>query len=161
MAMSSPHGYSVQYDNDNGARVKEVRGTIVMPVLSDLTINVTQDRDLNVKSFENIIGGKLYSGYVKLNVKCNRPWIVSVVANNSTFYTSTSSGIQTVPVNVIKLKRTGTDKFINLSSLPQVILQNENNLIQNNYSLDLKVQPEFGYSGGRYNFDMTFTLTPQ
>lgn len=136
-----------------------VNGSIDVPALLSLNIVSNNQQQLVFSSIDDYSYGKVLSNIANLNVKSSCPWVISIMTNES--YAHSSSSNEDVPVSIFSLKESNSNNFVVLDNSPQTILVNSNNNIENNYSIDLRVKPEFGSRAGDYSTNVIFTLSKQ
>lgn len=139
--------------------MQSLQGKIIVPDLMNMHVMSTHNQAIRIKNMQEVAYGKYIRNYMKIKVKSNRPWIISVMSNNK-YLTSTSGASELVPVDIFSLQPEGIDQEVILTNTPQVLIQSNNNALENNYFINLKVGPTFNYNGGRYYVDFIFTLTP-
>lgn len=135
-----------------------VAGTVFVPALQSINVQTLFSEPIYFNSLNDYNNGKIIPNYCVLYVASNVPWLVSVVSNAGQF---SSDNNAVMPVSIIKMKASNAKDFVDINMIPQTLLLNENNLIKNQYSIDLKVDPSWNYPGGNYTASVTFTLTQQ
>jgi len=140
------------------ASSSSVAGTIEMPSLVDMSISSAVTDKISINNFEDFAYGKTYPSYFKVHVRSNRPWNISVLANTN-HLSSTASGGQKIPTNIISLKAETNNEFVSLSHLPKPFMHNVNDKIENTYNVDLKIESPLNYYGGNYDFNLVFIIT--
>ena len=135
-------------------------GYISVPSLMSLQVatNVNNVRFENPFDFKS---GKHYSGFLNLKVVSTQPWLISM-KTMSAFFTPLSQGASAnMPVDVMRLKRTGTDTWVPLSSTTRPLLYSDNKNISNNFLYDALFELGWNYRSGDYTTTILFTLSPQ
>ncbi len=139
---------------------QSLSGSITIPSLVNLNITPVGDVSLNIMNMGERALGKQFNNYLKVRVRSNRPWIISVM-NDSRYFTKpagANSGL--VPTNIISMMADGGSHYVNLDTSPQPLIQSNNNAIENNYFIHLKVGPTLDFHGGQYHTNFIFTITP-
>lgn len=136
-----------------------VNGYIDVPALLSLNIVANNNQQMVFSSIDDYSYGKVLSNIANVNVKSSCPWVISIMTSEN--YAHSSSSSEDVPVSIFSLKESNSNNFIVLDNSPQTILVNSNNNIENNYSIDLRVKPEFGSRAGDYSTNVIFTLSKQ
>lgn len=138
-----------------------VPGSISMPPMIEINI-----ADLNTQGFH--FGGvseysaaKFIPGCYNLSIAANAPWLVTVRTSSPYFEKLSPQGADDIPVSLIGIKKSTSGTFTQLSSLPQTLVQSENNNIHNNYLLDVSMAPPMNYEGGHYSVHILFYATLQ
>lgn len=134
-----------------------VPGYIEVPVLMDLNISTNNMPQLTFSSIDDYTYGKVVNAIANFNVKSSCPWLITISAPEEFAH----SGNNNVPVSIFSFKENLSDNFIPISTTPQTFLMSSNSNIENNYSVDLKVKPNFGSQSGLYSTNVIFTLTKQ
>lgn len=137
-------------------------GSVNMPTLMSIDCSTSPSHEnIVLNSFESYNNGVVVPYFVNINVKCNRPWVINMMADGKFMNKMSSDGSPNMPVGIYSLKSVSNNEYIALAPAPQTILRSENNLVDNSYSLDLRLKPEYGYQGGQYGVNIIFTLSPQ
>ena len=126
-----------------------------------LNVTIPMDQSIEFTSENDINYGKTYSGYYKLTVSSDDPWVVSIMAKTSLFTPSSSTASNNMPASIMSLKESSKPNFISLSETPQNLLMSDNSNINGNFSIDLYVNPSWNYKGGSYYEEILFTLSVQ
>ncbi len=145
---------------DRQAAITGVNGNISMPALMSLDIIPLANQSLSIQTFPEISDGKVYRAYVKLKVKSNSPWVITVRADNR-YLSSGKSIAGELPAGTFYLKQSGSSNYVLVSNSAQPLIYSNNDLIENEYYIDLKVGPSFDYRGGQYDFNLVFTILPR
>lgn len=130
-------------------------GSIVIPSLQSVNIDVLDDKPMSFSNIAEFRDGKLVPSYGSLTIKSNVPWILSAKLNPMSF----KNGI--VPPQLISIKLQGTNQFINLTENYTPILVSSNDLITNQYLIDLKVNPQLNVLQQLLMLDIQFKVSPQ
>lgn len=139
---------------------QSVSGSITIPSLVSLNITHVGDMSLNLRNIQEMELGKQFNNYLKVRVRSNRPWIISVMNDSRYFTKSTGANSSMVPTNIISMMADGGSHYINLDTSPQQLIQSNNNAIENNYFIHVKVGPTLDFHGGQYHTNFIFTITP-
>lgn len=147
--------------NSIHARSQSVNGVIQMPILMNIEVANITAQEVSLVNFEEFALGKIYNNYFNVNVKANKPWIVLVMAENRFFYPSSVNGSLDMPVNLLHIKNSNDNRFINVTNAPQTLFRSTNNNISNHYNVDLKIDAPFNYRSSNYWTNLVFTVTSQ
>lgn len=155
----SSYAQSGNPQNGATASMVTVSGYIEIPSLLSLNILPNTQQQMVFSSIDDYTYGKVLSSIANINVKSSCPWVISIMTSETFAHSSSSN--EDVPVSIFSLKESSSNNFVVLANAPQTILVSENNNIENNYAIDLKVKPEFGSRAGDYSTNVIFTLSKQ
>ena len=90
----------------------------------------------------------------------NIAWEVDVSSSSANLESET--GVETIPVGLISFKKNTNANYISLANKGQSIAVSENDEVQSNFDVDMKIAPlNSSFAGGVYSVIIYFTLTPQ
>lgn len=143
----------------NGPNFSEatVSGFIEIPALMEIAVTHAESKEIVFSTVDEYNNGITSRGFANIKIRSNTPWVVSVMTDQS-FSTNSNIGI---PASAFSLKETSKSRFMPLSNTPQTLLISNNNSIENNYSIDMKLTPRFGLYGGLYSANLIITLSQQ
>ena len=121
--------------------------------LGQQTVQFSNGNDYN--------NGKTYPGYYKVTVANDGPWMVSVRAVSPFFTPASQNASANIPAEIVSLKASTSAEYIPLSVAQQNLIFGETGSQGSSFFIDLKVNPSWNYSGGHYNQQIIFTLSPQ
>lgn len=137
-----------------------VSGSIEMPVLQSLKIEVIDNAPLSFSDRKEIENGIIKPGYYRLTVISNVPWVLDVMSNTPFLGAVSSSSSTKAPVSIVEI-RGNKGGFIPLSNKVQTIYVSEGNAIKSIIELDLRVKPSVLTEGGKYTSGISFMLSAQ
>ncbi len=101
---------------------------------------------------------KTIPAYFQISVHGNQPWILTASTNTPLINAPGEPASGNVG---IKLRNSYSGQPISLSGTPQVILRGENSFPENNFLLDLIIDPPFNSAQGNINGLINFELSAQ
>lgn len=151
----SSQGYSASVGNSTSAQ-----GTVIIPTVQWLKIDVNHSGELSFNSADDLDNGISVANFMKATVISNSAWIMSIMSTSDFFdvHSNLYPGMP-IPVSIMKIKKSNSLSKITLSNTPQMIWQSSNNLVMNEGYFDLEVDPGWNYPGGRYTATIVVTLT--
>jgi len=104
---------------------------------------------------------KVLPGYFRLRVKAPAlPWIVTATVDE--LYLGSETGATTEDfARLVSLRSAAMGYSVRLSGSPQIILQSTNTLSENEFTIDMIIDPPFNFPSGSYLFMVNFQLQLQ
>lgn len=137
-----------------------ISGAVVMPPLQTLTVTTNGSPNISFNSNSDLGNGRELPAFYHLEVKSTVPWVITVRSESENF-TSSGTGADNIPANVVSVKSSAGKDFMPVSAAEKTLLTNANDNIVNRFDIDVKINPAWKYSGGIYNLNLVFTLSPQ
>lgn len=109
-------------------------------------------------SIDDFRSSKAIPAYYRIHVESSLPWVImaSIPAQNN----DDPAGGRAANTP-LKLRYSQNGHTVVLSAVPQVILQSTNSMPENDYTLDLIIDPPFDAPGDYMTGNINFELSPQ
>lgn len=137
-----------------------VNGSVNMSPLLQLDVSYPNNLQLEFDDLTEFSKGKVYQSCINLSIKSNAPWVVSVRSGTQSFSAPANSG-SAIPSNLLSLKPSHKTEFIPVTNVPTPLLYSENDNVENQYTLDLKMSTPWNAMGGQYGLNFIFSISPQ
>ena len=155
--------YSICLGQDKSEQASRPYGGNIGSDNQALSISVyTTGQPITFLNIEDYAGSKTLPGYFRINIKAppNPPWVLTAsIAEQYSF--SNPGSMPDNFVSLVSLRSENTGQIVRLSSTPQVILRSSNNLPENDYTVDLIIDPPFNMQAGNLLEVVNFQLAIQ
>ncbi len=137
--------------------ILDIRPFMKLELLNISSANI----DFNFEEENEMINGKQLQGMIKVKIKSNQNWQLSVVPSKNVI-TEQSNVLRTLPVSIISIKKLGPGSYIPLT--PEGIsiasgLRGNSLLPSNNITLDIMAKPGVNAESGVYLVNLIYTLS--
>ena len=137
-----------------------MRPSFSQPMPTEMEIQAS-DQIITFATAEDFAGAKSIPGYYRIHVKSPQgPWMVTARLVDQ--YSET--GILAMPeefVSLVSLREQSTGHTVRLSSTPQTIIFGGNGLPEQDFFIDLIVDPPFNLPTSKHTGIVSFQLTNQ
>jgi hypothetical protein len=131
------------------------------PVLQSITVTRNGNSDLHFSTSDDLSNVKSLLNYYTVEIKSAVPWTLSVEAVSDIKVGALQAAGQSGWQCALNIKRNNDQQYYPVTQGRQVIMQSNNNNPVNTYLFELAANPGWNRSGGIYDIDIVFTLSPK
>lgn len=132
-------------------------GSIAVPSLQSLNIEVLQSTTVNFANASDLDNGIAIPNFIRASVISNVPYVLSVMCGSNGL---SADGGTPMPASVIQL-RNSQGQMVPLSASAKTLLVSTTNQVQSTFLIDAFIHPGWNFPGDQYKAALIFTLTPQ
>jgi hypothetical protein len=143
-----------------------VSHTVILNIPKIASIRLTPDSEQNLtygfNSAEKMQNGITQQEAVSYQIRSNAKWVVQVHALNPTFSYEGESIDPQIPVKLLKIRKSLSEKgFIPLGTEQITLAKGERGDFGNNneVKIDYQFSPEFDFPRGTYSMDVALTIS--